>query len=384
MMSSRKLVAVNHVGGVEQVLSEPNTIRFIFHDFVDLIPIPIFTESPAAPCHGYEWKVKLYPFGGLGHNNSMVCLDLACVSPKRGEWEVKAKYTLRVKKESSELVLGDGLCVRKIQGSAPSTPRVDVLDPSKGYLVDGNLTIEVDIQVYIEKLPAFRPKTTLDRDMTKLLESAQYSDVEFQVGTEKFSAHRCILAVRAPDLAALANDCTPDTPIHIQDIKPSAFRSLLCFVYGNAVPEFKEMKNEARELIDVADRYGCISLKLLVEAELVESGMTVDTAADLIILGDAKNCALLKEAAVEFFAENAESVKSSTGWKNIEESFPLMKELMYVVLSGKGSAPADSDELDYKRMRVSTLRATLEEKGLDVDGSREMLIRRLEEGENDK
>jgi hypothetical protein len=32
-------------------------------------------------------------------------------------------------------------------------------------------------------------------------------------------------------------------------------------------------------------------------------------------------------------------------------------------------------------MRVSTLRRKLDEKGLDVDGSREMLISRLEDGD---
>jgi hypothetical protein len=100
MMSSRKLVAVHHVGGAEQVLSKPHTIRFVFHDFVELLSTTP-TESTAALCHGYEWKAKLYPFGGLGISNSMVCLDLACVSPKRGDWEVKAKYTFRVKNERS-------------------------------------------------------------------------------------------------------------------------------------------------------------------------------------------------------------------------------------------------------------------------------------------
>jgi hypothetical protein len=34
-------------------------------------------------------------------------------------------------------------------------------------------------------------------------------------------------------------------------------------------------------------------------------------------------------------------------------------------------------------MRVSSLRQELDEKGLDEDGSREMLISRLEEGENE-
>ena len=46
------------------------------------------------------------------------------------------------------------------------------------------------------------------------------------------------------------------------------------------------------------------------------------------------------------------------------------------------SSGADS-ERDHKRMRVATLRQKLDDKGLDVDGSREMLAARLEEAEND-
>jgi hypothetical protein len=156
-------------------------------------------------------------------------------------------------------------------------------------------------------------------------------------------------------------------------------------VYGNAVPEPDELLTEARELLDVANRFGCKGLKLLAEAELVDSGITVDTVAGLILFADAKNCALLKEAAIDFFAKNAESAKASSGWAKIRESAALMNELLDVVfINKKRPAPVNSDELDYKRMCVSTLRKTLEEKGLDVDGSRKMLIRRLEEGENDE
>jgi hypothetical protein len=48
----------------------------------------------------------------------------------------------------------------------------------------------------------------------------------------------------------------------------------------------------------------------------------------MILLGDVKNCALLKEAAIEFFTENAKSVKASSGWAKIRESTALMNELM--------------------------------------------------------
>jgi hypothetical protein len=93
---------------------------------------------------------------------------------------------------------------------------------------------------------------------------------------------------------------------------------------------------------------------------------------------------LLKEAAMEFFAKHAESVMSSSGWEKITESASILKELMEVlVASNKKRQALDiaDEERDYKHMRVSTLRRMLEEKGLDVDGSREMLIKRLEEGE---
>jgi speckle-type POZ protein len=262
-------------------------------------------------------------------------------------------------------------------------PRADVLNPSKGILVDGSLIVEVDIQVFVDKLPAFLPKTTLNLDILSLLKSAKHSDVKFQVGAEVVSAHSQILAARSPQLSAIAENCSAGTPIPIQGVKPSAFRSLLRFVYGNAVPESEELLIEARELLDVANRFGCKGLKLLVEVELVESGITVNTAADFILLGDAKNCALLKEAAIDFFAANPTSVMASSGWKQIEESLPLMKELMDVVVSSKKpSAPADT-EVDDTQMCVSTLRRKLEEMGLDVDGSREMLINRLQQGDND-
>jgi hypothetical protein len=55
--------------------------------------------------------------------------------------------------------------------------------------------------------------------------------------------------------------------------------------------------------------------------------------------------------------------------KKSKESLPLIKELMAVLASKKNrSAPA--------------LCRTLQDKGLDVDGSKEMLIRRLEEVQN--
>jgi hypothetical protein len=107
-------------------------------------------------------------------------------------------------------------------------------------------------------------------------------------------------------------------------------------------------------LLDVAHRFGCKGLQLFVEAELVASGLTVDTAADLMIhIGDTKNCALLKEAAIDFFAANPTLVKSSKGWKDIKESLPLMKELMDVVIGNK-KRPDQADGSEQEERETSS------------------------------
>jgi speckle-type POZ protein len=396
-MPRGKLVAVDHVGGEqegvvrEQVLSELHTFRVVFHDCENL-PLDHrgdFTTSSALPCHGYQWQLLLFPGGKNSLSNTAhMSLYLKCVSVEQDDCEVKAKHAFRVPSVGKVFTTGCAKLFDKGRywGCTDFLTRAELLDQSKGFLVDGNLTIEVDIQVYMDKASAWRPKKTLYLDMMTILESAKESgDVKFQVGPEEFSANLNILQVRAPELAALANEYPSDTPIPIEGIEPSTFRSLLHFVYTDGVPKPEELQNEARELLDVADRFGCKGLKLAAEAELVDSGITVDTAAEIILLADGKNCALLKETAIDFFASNPTSVMSSPGWANMRESAALLAELLEVAFSNKKrSAPADSDEdRDYKQMCVSSLRQKLDEKGADVDGSREMLISRLEEGENE-
>jgi hypothetical protein len=374
-----------------QVLSEKHTIRFVFHDFEKLPhegeEEEDATTSSVVLCHGYKWKLGLFPGGDDQSDEDEVYLSLYLqrVSAESDDCEVRTKFAIRLPSANGCTAMGEHFFCRTLDamGSKRFHLRSDVLDPTKGFLVDGNLIIEVDIQVYKKDVsPFWEPKNELQIDLMKVLESAdQSSDVTFLVGPEEFSANLNILKVRAPELAALAEDCPSGTPIPMKDIKPSAFRSLLRFVYANDVDDHP---NEARDLLDVANRFGCKGLKLAAEAELAASGISVDTAADMILLGDAKNCALLKEAAMDFFAANATSVMSSPGWEKVEESLPLMKELMEVVVNTnkKRSAPVASDEdRDCKRMCVSALRRRLEDKGLEVDGSRDTIIRRLEEEE---
>jgi hypothetical protein len=158
--------------------------------------------------------------------------------------------------------------------------------------------------------------------------------------------------------------------IAIDDVDPALFGKLLHFIYTDEMPEGDV---DHRQLLKVANRFGCTHLKLAAEAELVMAGVDANNAAELLLFADGHSCALLREAAFEYCAAHPRAIKQSEGWNLLKES-PLCAELV-------GAAPTKFSATDIDSMRVATLRRKLEEKGLDVDGTRETIIRRLKESE---
>ena len=272
-------------------------------------------------------------------------------------------------------------------GKTDFAKREDVLDSSQNYLLDGSLKIEVDIQVMLDKPSVWRPTDTVRSDMLAFLDAADAdnADVAFEVATddrkELLYAHGPILAARCPTLASLAEGCDPETPVPIGDVQADVFRMLLRYVYGGEHPWKDVLNKEGRNIIRAADRFGCTGLKLAAEAEMAAAGITTDNAAELILFADATNCALLKEAATDFFVLNAQGVMASEGFAQVQESTAVLTELMTAMALGSQKRHASSDadsETDYTRMSVATLRQKLDEKQLDVDGSKETLVFRLE------
>ena len=83
---------------------------------------------------------------------------------------------------------------------------------------------------------------------------------------------------------------------------------------------------------------------------------------------------------MDFFVKNSDEVIASEGYEQVKESPALLAELVAAMAPGgkkRSAAATDANDSDYKRMRVIPLRQKLNEKVLDVDGSRETLIARL-------
>ena len=272
---------------------------------------------------------------------------------------------------------------------------------------DGSLTVEVRMRLAedergettaaSEKL--FIPANPLTRNILNYkFNNGESADVIFEVdcgcnqrkdtrkkakiSTTTFYAHSLILQEGASSLADMCKptDGVERTSISIADVKPDIFHHLLYYVYGGKIAD-EDMKANAKDLIDAADKYGVVNLKLEAEAVYItHETITIDNVIDHLVYGDAKNCALVKEAAMDYLVKHGEEATTKLSFDNVPGS--AMKDLLAAMTRDKseeGDANAISDAAhNYNTMRVNTLRKLLHEKGLDVDGSREMMIARLE------
>jgi hypothetical protein len=143
------------------------------------------------------------------------------------------------------------------------------------------------------------------------------------------------------------------------------------------------MKSHAKEILDVADRFGVVDLKLVAEACVVETTVfTIDNLMDLLLYADSKNCALLKEAAIDFILENMGEVGKKISFNDAPGAMmnDVLKAFDRKEKSGGGPGAMRIDDLRWNAgaMRVNDLRWHALDNGLDVDGSRETLIAALE------
>ena len=192
----------------------------------------------------------------------------------------------------------------------------------------------------------------------------------------RFFAHRFILKLYTEHLASLCEENSSDVnkPIPINDVSPDVFHDLLLYMYGGC--HFKDKGAlsylKARELIEAADRYGVVNLKLEVEASFVlYTTFTVGNINELFDYAVSKNCHLLKEAALEYI------VKQCTKTRHIQFPNVSIQDLL-TAMSVWTNCPKG---LDVDRMKVDELRQLAVDMRLDgcVDSSRDVLIRMISE-----
>ena len=249
--------------------------------------------------------------------------------------------------------------------------RSEILDEENKILVDGALLIDVHLQIKPKQKSIYIPTNPFGTNMLKLLENEEDSDVTFMVKKTKIPAHKLILKMNAPVLHGFCTEQEEGGSIPIKETTPKLFRVILRYVYGGDVPDSVTV-DMAKDIIIAADRYEVAGLKLAVETTLVEALMlNGDNFSEWLLFADAKNCPLLKEQATNYL-----DLMNSECTLELRESPRLMEEMM-VAMSSSGDDPRFSNT--GVNMTVNELRKKLDKKGMDVDGSKEVLIGRYQE-----
>lgn len=259
-------------------------------------------------------------------------------------------------------------------------------------LIDGTLYIEVRLrksQPIMNTKQQFVPDNPLNKNILQKFMHEESADIIFEVDndskTEKtsskkrsktsttFFAHRFILNDISTTFAELCKQSKEEniTTVSVTDVKPGIFKHMLYHSYGGELSG-DDLNNNAKLIIDAADRYGIISLKLKAEVHYVESTkINIDNMMDNLLYADSKNLALLNEAVMDYIVENELFVAKNESFDNVPSH--LMKDLLIAMARKKET----SNFLSI--MRISDLRKKLNDKGLGVDGSREAMISALRE-----
>jgi len=413
---------------LEFVTENTETIIFDIHHFTDLNHKKderFFTKSIQA-C-GHLWELMIYPRGycETRDDTENVAIFLSYSRENNEKDSALAKYSIRTKTLSPII---DQECKyseeRRAHGPATYSTRKEIIDTELNK--DGTLTIEVDIVVATKKRAVWYPKLNTVSNMdilTKLYRSVDETyDATFIVGPspKKIKAHKNVLAVQARDLYELvvteeqaSSSDTEDIAIILSDVDVDAFEAMMRFCYIGTVPTFLKKKKtkkkkkqkkkkksddddddadgdddkneaKAKNILLVADRFRCTDLKMYMESYIVETILVPSKAARWLLVADSHACALLKEASMNAYLTDSNTVMTAShdDWTRLKESNDLLVELLMYSTSGgrkKYSSVVDDGDgtaNDADGFDVVSLRERLEKYNLDVDGSKEILLKR--------
>jgi speckle-type POZ protein len=117
--------------------------------------------------------------------------------------------------------------------------------------------------------------------------------------------------------------------VTVEDMQPDVFKSLLNFIYTDALPVFDDDIDDndyseiIKHLLVAADKYAMDRLKLLCASILVEH-LCVETVATTLALADQHNCKSLRDICIEFMASSdmMRDVVATQGYANLKITCP--------------------------------------------------------------
>ncbi len=227
------------------------------------------------------------------------------------------------------IVISNEKCEKIFQktiGISPNTRfPVDVFEMSKtaflesGNFVSGEMTVYCKLsgcnreqlsgiiasatEKYLLRTPiSDNSQNLILHQLEEMFEKMPLSDVTFKIRGRKFAAHKAILAMRSPVLAAMFHHPTKEmlsSKVEVEDIDPNVFQEVLRFIYTGKT-QLTAMDKMALRILAAADKYLLEDLKIQCETHLIRQ-MSAENCLELLSLTTHHPAEYLKKNAIEYF-----------------------------------------------------------------------------------
>lgn len=238
-------------------------------------------------------------------------------------------------------------------------------------LEENALIVELKIDHdFIEREIFHLPSSPMVKNLLDMLASGEDADVSFLAGDTEILAHKLILKLNAGQLYQFVDKADINFPVKVEGTTPEIFRFCLQYIYGDDRPDLNFLLEHYEDVINVSNKYGIIGLKLQAEAAKIAS-LTINASnvIEHLLFADSKNCTLLKEYATSIYISNFDMLVRSSSFEELGKSPDVLRDLMIAISNDKTRSDAT----------VNDLIGELIDLDLDVDGTKETLISRLEE-----
>ena len=296
---------------------------------------PIFTSNGN---DRLKVRMILYPNGCHASTRDYIALKVTATASK----ETQATYDVEL-----FILNSDGeACYSKMhrrelpfdeKGPSKFISRTKLLNRTD-WLPEDTLTVACQLKEVNSRILSLDPdrqaKLKVASDLQQLLEQQNLSDVVIFVNGCRFQAHKAILSARSPVFAAMFRTETREfqtNTVYLDDIEQDVFTELLRFIYTGCANNLNQV---GENLLIAADKYGLEDLKFMCERELWNN-LTVENAAQILILSDIHSADKLKNKAISFINKNSTEVIVTAGWKDMAESHPKLIVEIYVKLAKK-------------------------------------------------
>ncbi|CAG7726643.1 unnamed protein product [Allacma fusca] len=157
---------------------------------------------------------------------------------------------------------------------------------------------------------SLRHLKSLSEDMESAFNSPTFADVTLTTNDANFFLHKTVLAARSRVFKAMFSHTMVESTVNIvkiTDFEEETVKSMLEYIYSGRTSVECE---KAPDLLRISEKYELIALKEECE-RVIASNLTIENAAEVLVLAHFHNAVKLKAKAIEFIKRNKEKLRSS-------------------------------------------------------------------------